>query len=113
MFKNVDVIVALDETTDSAYRQVVNVVMYGISSDITRDLTVPPVPYLVKTEFLSSVNHETIARLVIQTLLDLSIELDRVKLFLSDNASYMKKAFKDILQPIFPAAFMSLAMHMC
>ena len=101
MFKNVDVVVAVDETTDSANRQVANIVMYGISSDTTCDLTVPPDPYLVKTEFLSSVNHETIARLVIQTLLDISIELNRVKLFLSDNASYMKKAFKDILRPIF------------
>jgi hypothetical protein len=59
----------------------------------------------VKTEFLQQVNFTTISQLVVSTISFYNIPFNNIILYISDNASYMKKSFSDILSPLIPQMY--------
>jgi hypothetical protein len=83
--------ITIDETTDTCGRSVVNV-LFSFQNQTK----------LVKTDYLDSVNHSTISQLILTTLNFYDISFDKVILFISDNAAYMKKAYSDILVNLMP-----------
>ena len=52
--------------------------------------------------FLEKTNHATLSTAVIQTVIAYGILFDRVVRVDTDNALFMKKAFREILSPLFP-----------
>ena len=79
-----------DETSDSMNRSAYQIIL--IKLDIKADNR----PKLVETVFLDDVNFETVTRSVIETLIKMEIKFEFVMAFISDNASYMVKAFKSL-----------------
>ena len=83
--------VSIGETTDSLDRHPTAVVI-GILS-----LTYYIPPFLQKVSFLEKVNAEIITRLFIDSMMLLwpdGIKYDKVLLYISDAAPYMKKSYK-------------------
>ena len=81
--------VGADETTDSAGRYIVNVIIRALRSDRTSK------SHLFASREISSANHETIANTVddsLRNLLPDSSYKQRMLLLLTDSAPYMKKA---------------------
>ena len=58
--------------------------------------------YLADTIFLEKTNHSTVSQAVIKVLQDYHIEFDNVICFDTDNAAYMKKAYKEVFCALFP-----------
>jgi hypothetical protein len=83
---NQKISITIDESTDICGRAVINILFSF--KDKTK---------LVKTEHLIIVNSNTIAQLVIKVLHFYNINFENIILFISDNASYMIKAFKILL----------------
>ena len=51
------------------------------------------VAYMLDTQFLSETNNKTVSQVVVRTVNELNIDFDNIRVFNSDNVSYMKKAF--------------------
>lgn len=85
------VCITVDETTDECGRSVVNILF-----------SFDKLTKLVKTEFLTEVNFSTISQLVVSTISFYNLPFENIILYISDNASYMKKSFSDILSPLIP-----------
>ena len=60
------------------------------------------VAYLLDTHFLNATNNRTVSQAVVKTVHEYSIDYDDVRVFNSDNVSYMMKAFCDTLSCLFP-----------
>ena len=85
--------ISIDETTDSAGRYVANVIVGELSSDGPRR------SFLLACENLQATNSTTIAQLFCNSLLLLwrgQMHHDRVLLFVTDAAPYMKKAARTL-----------------
>ncbi|CAJ0629225.1 4424_t:CDS:2, partial [Entrophospora sp. SA101] len=77
--------ITVDETMDACGRSAVNILFsYGKYTK------------LVKTSFLEIVNYSTISQLIITTINSYNIPYDRLTFLISDSASYMLKAFRDL-----------------
>ncbi len=84
----------MDETTDSCGRSVLNI-LFSYHNKTK----------LVNTIFLEVVNYTTISQSFINTINSYNISFDNIIFYISDNASYMKKAFTSILSPLIPQLF--------
>jgi len=60
---------------------------------------------LANTIFLEAVNHTTIAQAFVNTIHSYNIPFTNLIFFISDNASYMKKTFINILFPLISHLF--------
>lgn len=58
-------------------------------------------PLLVKTVYIEKVNHASVSQALIQCCADFQIDFTKVLLLVSDSASYMVKAWNDILSALF------------
>ena len=54
-------------------------------------------PLLMKTAYLEKTNHSTVSQALLHCCYEYHIDFAKVMLFISDGASYMSKAWKDIL----------------
>ena len=95
-----DIAVVTDEMSDDIGRFVLTVLFttFDKSSDGRLLVKVADLVFLEKT------NHATVAAAVIQKVTTYAVPFDRVVMVDTENASYVKKAFKDILSPLFPNA---------
>lgn len=83
--KNKKISITVDETTDSAGRAAINVLFsFG---NMTK---------LVTTNHLQAVNNITISQLVLNTIYSFNIDINNIIFFISDNASYMIKAYQNL-----------------
>ena len=57
------------------------------------------IAYLLDTHFVTETNNKTASQAVVKTINDYGIDFDRV--LITDNASYMKKAFRETLSCLF------------
>jgi hypothetical protein len=91
-----------DETTDVQSRPVLNILFQKLSliDDLECPLQELPPPFLIKTVFLERANHSTVSQALVQCCADFQIDFSKVMLFISDSASYMMKAWRDILSAI-------------
>ncbi|CAB1333541.1 unnamed protein product [Coregonus sp. 'balchen'] len=92
------VAVIFDETPDVEGRCVLNILIAPLEKDTSgRNLA-----YLAETVFLEQCNHSTVSMVVVKCLQDYNISNDDVIVCDTDNAAYMKKAYKAALQSLFP-----------
>jgi len=68
-------------------------------------------PKLVQTIFLEDVNYETVTRSIIECLIEMEIKFQNVMAFISDNASYMLKAFKSLKTMLFNCTHVACFAH--
>ena len=80
----------MDETTNTCEKAAVNVLF--TFKDQTK---------LVVTEYVIVDNNTTISQIILLTLQKYQVSFDDVLLFITDNAAYMVKTFKN-LSPIMP-----------
>ncbi|GBB93735.1 hypothetical protein RclHR1_22210004 [Rhizophagus clarus] len=83
--KNEKICIIVDETTDACGRAAVNVLF--AFKDQTK---------LVATEHIIVVNNTTISQMILSTLQKYQVPFNNVLLFITDNAAYMVKAFKNL-----------------
>ncbi|CAF1088815.1 unnamed protein product [Brachionus calyciflorus] len=84
-----------DETSHSMNRSVFQIIL--IKLDYNADTR----PKLFQTIFLEDVKYETVTRSIIEYLIEMEIKFQNVMAFISDNASYMLKAFKSLKTMLF------------
>ncbi|KAH8035404.1 hypothetical protein HPB51_005128 [Rhipicephalus microplus] len=96
MFQGTTVSVIIDETTDDRLKSVVNVLF--VQSAKTANAALQPV--LVEVKFMDEVNSSIIGRIVTRTLTRYGVEFEDVSGFVSDNATYMMKSFKECIKPL-------------
>ena len=91
--------VIADESRDVKNRPVLNILFQTLTpiDKLQGDLKELNTPLLVKSVFIENVTHATVSQAIIQVCADFSIDFTKVMLFVSDSASYMMKAWKDIL----------------
>ena len=97
-FDNNHIWLSVDETVDVKGRSIVNVIVGALNCDIST-------PYLLHSEQADKVNHSTICQIVtkgLSTLWPNGIQFEKLLLFLTDAAPYMKKAGKS-LKDLFPS----------
>ncbi|KAG0430765.1 hypothetical protein DMUE_5633 [Dictyocoela muelleri] len=89
--RNKDVYILFDETTDINGKYILNI-MSGVCGRSSRENT-----YLIRTVELTKTNSETIGQEIINVMSEIydgKIEFNRLRLVLSDGASYALKAVK-------------------
>src|SRR6266516_3255041 len=92
-----DVYFIVDETTDVEQRCVLNIMVGCLNGTKTKS-------YLLSTQFLTSVNNETVAQAIITSLCLLwkgVIHYDRLLLVVTDQAKYMIKAIGNLKTGLF------------
>ncbi|CAF0973145.1 unnamed protein product [Brachionus calyciflorus] len=94
-----------DEILDSMNRSVFQKIL--IKLDFNADIR----PKLVQTIFLEDVNYETVTRSIIECLIEMEIKFQNVMVFISDNASYMLKAFKSLKTILFNCTHVACFAH--
>lgn len=99
--KNVALIV--DELSDEEGRYVLDIMAVILDFDHLSP-SGRSVAYLLDTHFLSETNNKTVSQAAVRTVNEFNIDFDNLRVFNSDNVSYMKKAFNDTLSNIFPLA---------
>lgn len=90
--------IIVDETSDDQGRFVLNILfakMEQTESGANKS-------YLAETIFLQNTNNVTVSQSVVRVVTDFGISFDSVRIFCTDNAAYMGKAFRDTLSVIFP-----------
>ena len=100
--ENSYICIIADESTDLLNRPVLNILFQLLSPTGElhgENLEISP-PLLVKTVFMERVNHATVSQTLLQCCGNFQIDFTKVMLFLSDSASYMLKAWSDILRVI-------------
>ena len=85
-FEGVDVAVLADESTDVENRNVLNVLLKALIPDSKA--------ILISVDFLEKVNASEVAQTIQRSLVDYNVEYQQVRVFVSDNAAYMKVTFK-------------------
>lgn len=96
MFRGTTVSVITDETTDDRSKSVVNVLFVQSAKSASASMQ----PVLVEVKFVDEVNSAVIGRIVTKTLTTYGIEFEDVTGFVSDNAAYMVKSFKECIKPL-------------
>ncbi|XP_014383030.1 uncharacterized protein LOC102368925 isoform X1 [Alligator sinensis] len=99
--------VIADETTDFQNRPVLNILFQVLKVRPPRHADIPALQ-LVKTVCLGKVNHATISQALISCMVEFSIPLERILAFVTDSASYMAKAWNDVLCTLW-----SNCVHIC
>ena len=101
IIKNKKVALIVDELSDDEGRYVLDVMAVLLDFD-----ELSPhgnsVAYLLDTHFLNATNNRTVSQAVVKTVHEYGIDNDDVRVFNSDNVSYMMKAFCDTLSCLFP-----------
>ena len=92
------VAVIFDETPDVEGRCVLNILIAPLEKDESGRI----LAYLADTVFLEECNHSTVSMSVVKCLQEYCIDNEDVIVFDTDNAAYMKKAYKAALQSLFP-----------
>nr|XP_033947658.1 uncharacterized protein LOC117452938 [Pseudochaenichthys georgianus] len=92
------VAVIFDETPDVEGRCVLNILLAPLKKDHSGRI----LAYLADTVFLEQCNHSTVSVAVVKCLQEYRIQNEDVIVFDTDNAAYMKKAFKSALQALYP-----------
>jgi hypothetical protein len=87
------VCIIADETTDVRDHMILNVVA-GLAGRY----------FLIDVVTMTACNHATMSQAVIQAVTGADIKFNDVMAIVSDSAAYCKKAFKDVLAPVFPNA---------
>ncbi|CAB1328790.1 unnamed protein product, partial [Coregonus sp. 'balchen'] len=87
-----DIYVILDETTDAFGRCALAILLQPVDKR----------PVVADLAFLDRVNFTTVSQAVISSLNNNGVDFNNVSAFVSDSASYMKKAFTSILKGLFP-----------
>ncbi|KAK6309836.1 hypothetical protein J4Q44_G00197170 [Coregonus suidteri] len=87
-----DIYVILDETTDAFGRCALAILLQPVDKR----------PVVADLAFLDRVNFTTVSQAVISCLNNNGVDFNNVSAFVSDSASYMKKAFTSILKGLFP-----------
>lgn len=98
---NKQVALIVDELSDSEGRFVLDVMAVFLDFDELSP-SGNAVAWLLDSHFLTETNNRTVSQAVVKTVHDYGIEYDNVRVFNSDNVSYMKKAFCDTLSCLFP-----------
>ena len=88
-----------DETTDIKDKSILNVVA-----------TIRGKCYLIDVVKMEACNHATLSRAVIKAITSVEVTFDKIISFVTDSASYCKKAYKDILGPMFENAVQVLCL---
>ncbi|MGH0165696.1 UNVERIFIED_CONTAM: hypothetical protein FKN15_049446 [Acipenser sinensis] len=96
--KDNNVSVIFNEMTDDEGRYVLNILLAPLVIDGTGKVS----PYLADMHFMQKTNHSTVSQAVIQTMQSYEIAYNIVVVFDTDNARYMKKAYKTVLSGLFP-----------
>lgn len=94
ILKGKKICVIFDEMSDDEGRYVLNILLAPIELDKNGRV----IAYLGDCVFLPRTDHSTVSQAVVKCLTEFGIEFDNVAVFDTDNAAYMKKAFKTILQ---------------
>ena len=88
----------VDETTDEFQNKyLLNILATELSF---RDDSRPP--FILATIELEVTNHSTVAQACTKTVSDYEFDFNNILAFVTDNASYMKKCYNDILKGLFP-----------
>lgn len=104
--------IIVDETTDVRQRYVFNVLVLPLDDEFNPDAKSLSQPCVLKTVELSKVNNRTISDAITDVLQEYGILFRNVRALVSDGASYMRKAWKDILQFAFrEAVFVVCSAH--
>uniref|UniRef100_H3AX10 DUF659 domain-containing protein n=1 Tax=Latimeria chalumnae TaxID=7897 RepID=H3AX10_LATCH len=92
--------VVTDESTDAQDQYVLHVlfVLQGLNGETDSELKA----VLADTVYLQAVNYNTVAQAVVKCLNTFEVDFDDVSAFISDNASYMSKAYNQVLQGLLP-----------
>ena len=96
--KGKNLCVILDEMSDDAGRYVLNVLVSTMELNSAGRVDAS----LIDVVFMEKTNHSTVSMAIVKTLTSYDIEFEDVVAFDTDNASCMKKAFRDVLSPLFP-----------
>jgi len=96
------VAVIVDETSDDQGRFVLNILLSKMELFQTGDPVVSNKCFLADTIFLQQTNNTTVSQAVIRTVTDYGLDFNSIRIFCTDNAAYMLKAFKDTLSVVFP-----------
>lgn len=91
--KDAPVSIIADETTDIRDHSVLNVVV-GVRGKY----------YILDVVTLEACNHATFSEAVIKAVTGAGISFQNIIAVVSDSAAYCKKAFRDVLAAVFPAA---------
>ncbi|XP_063231072.1 uncharacterized protein LOC134535762 isoform X1 [Bacillus rossius redtenbacheri] len=89
--------IVTDETTDVEMRYVLNIIFIPLNVHEGKLQ-----PFLVDTVMLEKTNSCTVAQSVIKAVSNYNIDYNNVLGFVTDNAAYMLKAYKDTLNGVFP-----------
>lgn len=92
------IFVQVDETTKDGWK-----IAHCIVGSLTSNG--PATRFLLSCEELERTNYHTVSQFVVKSLSLLwpnGIKYDKVLLYLSDAASYMKKSYSDVLKGLFP-----------
>lgn len=101
--KGKDISLLVDEVDDDEGRYVLDVMAVILDFDYLSP-SGRSVVYLLDTHFLSASNNKTISQAVVRTVHEFGIDFDNIRVFNSDNVSYMKKAFNETLCNLFTLA---------
>lgn len=91
-----------DESTDEQDNYVLHVI-FDFMSDKDEDVkTGTLTAVLADCAYLDAVNHTTVSQAIIKTLTKYGADFNKVSAFISDNATYMTKSYKSVLQGLMP-----------
>lgn len=91
-------------------RYVLNV----LASPLELDKTGAVRPYLLDTVFLDSTNFSTVAAAVIKTVTAFEISYEDIVVINTDNAAYMRKAYREVWKGLFPnSVHITCLAHVC
>jgi len=96
------VAVIVDEASDDQGRFVLNILLSKMELFQTGDPIASNKCFLADTMFLEQTNNTTVSQAVIRTVTDYGLDFNSIRIFCTDNAAYMLKAFKDTLSVVFP-----------
>lgn len=96
-----ELIVMVDESPNAQNQPMTNVLILPVKDEWIGGQAHP---LMLDSKLLETVNHQTIAELVISTLNKDKINLSKVVEYVSDNVEYMKKSFTAILRHVLPNA---------
>uniref|UniRef100_H3BDP8 HAT C-terminal dimerisation domain-containing protein n=1 Tax=Latimeria chalumnae TaxID=7897 RepID=H3BDP8_LATCH len=94
--------VVTDELTDFQDQYVLHIlfVLQGLNGEDASDSELKVV--LADTMYLYAVNYNTISQAIVKYLNKFGVDFNNISAFISDNATYMSKAYNQVLQRLLP-----------